>query len=417
MNKLPRMKSEPLTGGEWKLVLLLSAINITHILDFVIVMPLGDQLRSELLINPQQFGFIVSAYGIAAMVAGIIASTVIDRFDRRHAMLVSLWGFTAATFYCGLAPNFQHLLLGRVLAGGCGGVVASTVMAFIVDLIPAQRRGKAIGVVSSSFAFASTIGLPIGLSLAEAFKDFHAPFLAIGGLGVAVTIASFIRLPNLVGLSAATQQRPVRQFLWVARQPNHLWSFAFMFTMVLGTFMIVPYIAPYMVANSGLPRSYLALMYCVGGVFTLGMVNLVGWLTDRVGARPMFFATAGSAVVLTLILTNLPRVSILANIAIATVFMMVASSRIVPAQAMMLRSADPKTRGAFTSLSSAVTHLATGTAPLISGLVVGEAYPEGPLTGFWIAGVLAAVFGVAALGLSVFLRESETHDAVVAVKA
>ena len=99
MIQLVKPKSERLTGDEWKLVLLLSAINITHILDFVIVMPLGDQLRQELQVSPQQFGFIVSAYGIAAMVAGVIASTVVDLFDRRYAMLVSLIGFTMATFY------------------------------------------------------------------------------------------------------------------------------------------------------------------------------------------------------------------------------------------------------------------------------------------------------------------------------
>lgn len=410
MNQLVKPKSERLTGDEWKLVLLLSAINITHILDFVIVMPLGDQLRQELQVSPQQFGFIVSAYGIAAMVAGVIASTVVDLFDRRYAMLVSLIGFTMATFYCGWAPNFSHLLIGRVLAGACGGVVASTVMAFIVDLIPPQRRGKAIGAVSSSFAFASTIGLPIGLTLAQYFQDFHASFLAIGILAVVVTVVSFVRLPNLRGHSAAAQQNPLRQLVVVAKQPNHLWSFAFMFAMVLGTFMIVPFIAPFLVANTGLPNGYLPVMYGVGGVFTLGMVNLVGWLTDRIGARPMFFATAGSAILLTIIVTNLPEVGVVTSISVATIFMMVASSRIVPAQAMMLRSADPKTRGAFTSLNSAVTHLATGTAPLFSGLVVGESNPEvpgSPITGFWIAGLMAACFGTLALILSCFLQEHE----------
>ena len=53
---------------QWGLLLLLAAINFTHILDFVIVMPLGDPLRQQLKINPQQFGMVVSAYGIAAMI-------------------------------------------------------------------------------------------------------------------------------------------------------------------------------------------------------------------------------------------------------------------------------------------------------------------------------------------------------------
>jgi MFS family permease len=84
--------------------------------------------------------------------------------------------------------------------------------------------------------------------------------------------------------------------------------------------------------------------------------------------------------------------------------MVLASGRVVPAQAMMLASADPELRGAFTNLTSAVSHLATGTGPLISGAIVGEAYLGGPLTHYDTAGLVAIVFGLAALGLSFLLR-------------
>ena len=348
--------ASPLTRDEWRLVLLLSAINFVHILDFVIVMPLGDLLRHELSITPRQFGFVVSAYGICAMVAGVIAATVIDRFDRRRTMLIAFVGFLATTLYCGLAPNYEHLLLARGLAGLCGGIVASTVMAFIVDLIPEQRRGRAIGIVTSSFAFASTIGLPMRL-----LRD-------------------------------------------VPGQANHLWSFAFMLAMVFGTFMIVPYIAPYLQANCGLASKHLPLIYAVAGVFALLTMNVSGWMTDRFGARVVFAATAGSAVVMTVVITNLPQVSLWIAILVTTLFMSVASSRMVPAQAMMLRSADPTSRGAFTSLNTAVSHFATGVGPLISGAIIGESFPGGPLTHYWLAGWVAVFFGLLAIGLSFLLR-------------
>lgn len=110
---LNKPAASPLTRDEWRLVLLLSAINFVHILDFVIVMPLGDLLRHELSITPRQFGFVVSAYGICAMIAGVVAATVIDRFDRRRTMLIAFVGFLATTLYCGLAPSYEHLLLAR----------------------------------------------------------------------------------------------------------------------------------------------------------------------------------------------------------------------------------------------------------------------------------------------------------------
>src|SRR5262245_8082469 len=94
------------SAADWALVAVLAAINFTHILDFVIVMPLGDQLRRQLGINPQQFGFVVSAYGISAMLAGIAASAVVDRFDRKRVLLVAFAGFVVATLGCGLADDY-----------------------------------------------------------------------------------------------------------------------------------------------------------------------------------------------------------------------------------------------------------------------------------------------------------------------
>jgi predicted MFS family arabinose efflux permease len=404
-------------AAEWALVAVLATINFTHILDFVIIMPLGDQLRRQLAINPQQFGFVVSAYGIAAMLAGIAASAVVDRFDRKRVLLVAFAGFVVATLYCGLADSYVQLLVARAGAGLFGGVTAAGVLAIIADVFPPHQRGKAIGAVTSSFAVASTIGLPIGLTLADAFDDFGAAFLAIAALGVPVWTLACWRLPSLTAHRTSRHANPLVQFAAVVRQPNHLYSFAFMLAMVLGTFIIVPYMAPYLQANCGRKASDLPIIYAVAGIASLVTMNVFGILTDRLGPRPVFFFTAGGAVLMTLLVTNLPEVGLWMATAVLGGFMVLASGRVVPAQAMMLASADPELRGAFTNLTSAVSHLATGTGPLIAGAIVGEAYPGGPLTHYGTAGLVAMTFGVAAIGLSLLLRaapvKARKHEEIV----
>lgn len=395
------------TAQQWGLLFILAAIYFTHILDFVIVMPLGDQLRQQLLINPRQFGIVVSAYGLAAMIVGIASSAVVDLFDRKSVLVTAFGGFVLATFYCGLAPDYTNLLIARCLAGLFGGLAASTVMAVIGDVFPDRQRGKAIGIVTSAFAVASTVGLPIGLWLAIQFGNWNAPFVAIGVLGVCVWLLAAVCLPSLTSHRSGVAVNPFTQFATVIQQPNHLWSFAFMMATIFGTFLVVPYIAPYLQANCGRTPMDLPIIYAVAGVCTLVSMNVIGWATDRFGAKRMFLFCAGGAVMMTLIITNLHYVSLFGAVAVTCCFMMLASGRIIPAQTMMLRASDPALRGAFMNLNTAVSHFATAVGPLITGSIVGEEYAGGPLTGFATAGLVAAACGCVAIVFSFRLQPYE----------
>src|SRR5215471_11663486 len=86
-----------ITRGEWALILVLMAIHFTHMVDFVIIMPLGDRLMKELAISPLQFGWVVSVYAIAAGAASFAATFVMDRFDRKAMLLTMYGGFTLST--------------------------------------------------------------------------------------------------------------------------------------------------------------------------------------------------------------------------------------------------------------------------------------------------------------------------------
>lgn len=421
-----------LTLAEWGLVVVLALINFTHILDFVIVMPLGERLMDELHITPSQFAHIVSAYGIAAAVAGVIAATLVDRFDRKPVLLVAYGGFIAATVVCGLVldpnvatglqpaedggvnPVYVGLLVARGLAGAFGGVASSLIMTVIGDTFPDHRRGKAIGAVQSAFAVASVLGLPAGLLLAKYFGR-AMPFYAIVALSVVVFVVALLRLPSVRKHLSGPRQDPVAQFLAAVSNRNHWRSFAFTLLLVLGTFTIIPFLAPYMQANCGRSDTDVPIIYAVAGVCTLVGMNLVGWMADRFGKRPVFLVLAIGSILNTLVITNLshlipavsvePTLGLIVTILACTGFMLTAAGRVVPAQAMMLWTADPKLRGAFTNLNSAMSHLATGVAPMISGAIITRADPHAPLDGYNTAGFVAVGFAAVALGVSFLLKQ------------
>ncbi len=397
---------------EWALIILLASINFTHILDFVIIMPLGKQLIGELQITPGQFGYIVSAYGLAACLAGITAATVVDRFDRRNVLLFNYAGFTISTLACGLAPDYTWLLVARAFAGAFGGVTSSAILAVIGDVFPNERRGVAIGAVTSAFAVASIVGLPAGLMLATHFGR-GVPFLALAVLSVPIWIAAFIRLPSLSAHRDRVSGNIWSELRTVVTHPNHLRSFAFMFALVMGTFTIIPFLAPYLELNCGATREEVAVVYSIAGVFTLIGMNIIGYLTDRYGQRRVFLVMASGSILMTLAITNMPAWGLAIYAAGATGFMVTAAGRIIPAQAMMIGSSPAALRGRFMNLNNAVSHMATGIAPLIAGAIITQASDSSPLVGYPIAGLVAVCFASSAIGLAFLLRSAHKPAVIV----
>src|SRR5256885_6945078 len=95
--------------SERLLLLLLASVQFTHIMDFMIMMPLGPQLMRELHLGPGHFSALVAAYTISSGVVGLLAAPFIDRFDRRQLLLFAYAGFGAGTLACALSQNTATL--------------------------------------------------------------------------------------------------------------------------------------------------------------------------------------------------------------------------------------------------------------------------------------------------------------------
>src|SRR5687767_1811720 len=92
------------------IIVLLASINFTHILDFMIMMPLGNYLMPFFDISPQQFSVLVGAYTLTAAASGFAAAFFVDRFDRKKFLVYSYIGFLLGTFACGIAPTYDLLM-------------------------------------------------------------------------------------------------------------------------------------------------------------------------------------------------------------------------------------------------------------------------------------------------------------------
>jgi predicted MFS family arabinose efflux permease len=376
-----------LTWPEWRLLLVLAAIQFTHSMDFMIMLPLGPQCQEELGVGPQQFAVLVAAYGFSAAIAGLLAASSIDRFDRRTALLLLYAGFTVGTLLCAAAPAYEWLVLARSVAGAFGGVVAAFILVIVADAFPEMRRGRATGVVMTAFSVASIAGMPIGIMLGNRF-GVRTPFGVLGLLSIGAALVAFRVLPPLRGHLG--QRSPSSLDTWATLvQPAHLRAYAFMIMLVLGSLTIAPHFSLYLVHNVDRSKEELPYVYFCGGLLTFVTLPLVGRWADRFGKRFVFRLMALSTVLALLMVTNLPAVPLVLVLVVTTLYWICTSGRWVPAMAMITSSALARHRGSFMSVNASVQQMACGLAAVIAGAVVGER-DGGRLTGYPVAGMIAA---------------------------
>lgn len=394
-------------------LLTLAGIQFTHILDFMIMMPLGPQLIRLLHLDTHQFGLLLSSYTFTAAASGLLAATYIDRFDRRRLLLTLYLLFMLATLCCGLAWNFSSLLAARALAGAFGGILGALVQTMIADVIPFERRGKAVGTVMAAFSLSTVAGVPLGLFLADHIPalNWRAPFFFIVLLAAVILLIARRQLPPMTAhLHQPRNGSVLRQLVAVAKEPNHLRAFAFIALMMMGGFTVIPYIALYMTTNVGMPESFIALVYLCGGGATFFTSRAIGVLADRHGKLRLFrWIAAGSLlpILITTHLVPLPWWLVLIN---STVFFILVPGRMIPGMALVSASAAPQVRGTFMSLLSSVQMAAVGLASLTSGLIISRS-ASGQIVHFNLVGYLAATCGLLAIWQAQRLRN---HDAAAA---
>src|SRR6266536_428403 len=390
--------------SERSLLLLLAAVQFTHIVDFMILMPLGPQLMRELHIGPGHFSALVAAYTISSGVVGLLAAPFIDRFDRRKLLLFAYVGFIAGTLACAFSRSATTLLAARVLSGAFGGLSISMVMAIIGDVVPAERRASAMGIVMTAFSVAAAVGVPFGLQLAQRFR-WEAPFFMLAGIASVMWTIAFLRLPAVRGHLENGHARGA--FVALLRDANAGRALSFMVAMVFGHFVIIPLLSPYLVYNIGLPERDLFLVYFTGGVLTVFTAPLTGKLADRLGRFRVFSGLVAVASAVTLFITHSGRIPLWAVLASGGAFFVFASGRFVPGQAIMTLAVPASRRGAFMSLSGCARDLAMGLSSGIGGWIVTKT-PSGQMENFHWLGWIAAGAGLISVWLGSRVRVNDS---------
>ncbi len=356
--------------SEKVLLFLLAAINFTHILDFMIIMPLGNYLMPFFHISTQQFSMIVSAYSYAAFASGIIAAFVIDNFDRKRSLLFGYIGFIIGTALCGFAPTYQFLIAARIMAGLFGGLIGAQVMSIVADTFAYEKRGRAMGYLMAAFSVASVLGVPLSLYIANLFS-WHAPFIMVAAMGFLLIPFTIKYIPAVRShLENKIKQKATAAFQVIFSRKETFIALMLSGLLMFGHFLIVPFINPYMEFNVGFSKNQIPLIYVVGGTATLFSAPFFGKLADRTGKIKVYMFCALFTLPFVYFITNMPALAFYYVLIATGLWFIVSNGRSIAAQAMISNVIEPQYRGSFMSLNSSFQQLFVGSASFIAGLIV-----------------------------------------------
>ncbi len=368
---------------------LVGAVQFVNIVDFMMVMPMGPDFAEGLGVEVDKIGIVAGAYTLAAATSGLLLSPVLDRVDRRLALAVCMGGLALGTASGGFSVGLGSLVAARVVAGAFGGPASSVALSIIADVVPPERRGRAMGAVMGAFSAASVLGVPAGLWLSGA-AGWRAPFFVLAAVGAVIAAAAIALLPPLRGhLSDAVERPRLRTLL---ARPVVWASLAASALVTLSAFTIIPNLSAFIQFNMNWPRERLPYLYMVGGALSFVALRLFGGIADRVGSVPVFFAGTGALIVVGVAWFGV--VPAAAPVWACFPAMMVAmSARNVAYQSLLSRVAGPAERAAFQSLNSAVQHGASSVAAFLGSVVLSVA-TTGALVGMPALGLWALCFAL-----------------------
>lgn len=390
------MPTELSPRNERFFLLTLAGIQFSHVLDFMIMMPLGPILMQAFGIGTHEFGLLVASYSFSAAVSGLLAATFVDLFERKRVLLSCFALFGLATLACGLAPSYSTLIVARGLAGVFGGIMGAMIHTMIGDAIPFSRRARASGIVSTAFSISTIAGVPLSLWLAN-HLGWRAPFVLIAGLSVVFISVGLRFLPELRHhLGDEKRAHLLSATFSVLADGNHLRALLFSALIIFSGFTVIPYITVYAVNNVGIAQLDIPFVYLFGGSATFISARLIGHWADKHGKVEIYRWVALLATLPLLVVTHAGVLPLWVWVIYTTAFFVFTSGRMIPAMAIIASSAQPKLRGTFMSLNGTVQSLAMGLATTLAGFLT-TIDSSGRIVGFPLVGYVAVAANLLAV--------------------
>jgi DHA1 family chloramphenicol resistance protein-like MFS transporter len=357
------------------------------------------ELAADLGVSIPEAGLLISAFAVGMLVGAPVLAVVTLRWARRTALLVFLALFALTHVAGALTPNYEVLLVTRVVGAfvyaGFWAVAAVTA----VGLVPVTSRARAMSVVTGGLTIATIVGLPAGTVIGQHF-GWRAAFwtvavLSVGAMaGVIATVPLGRPEPGAIPRIPAELRAMANPRLWLSYATTAFFTAAIL--------VIFSYLAPLLTEATGLPSGAVPAVLALYGVGSLIGITIGGRNADALPFRTLAVSIIG----LSLMSAVLALWAHTPVVAIAAIFLLggfgFAANPALNARVFSL-AGDAPTLATSVNFSSFNVGITIG--PWLGGLAI-DAGAGYQLLG-WVAVVLAIVaLGTVILAAMLPLREA-----------
>jgi len=368
-------------------------IVFADLVGFGIVIPLLPLYAEHFHPAPWVFGLLMASYSAMQFVFSPILGRLSDRVGRRPVLLISLLGSVGGFVLFALSNSLAWLFASRLLAGLCGGNIA-TAQAVIADTTPPEKRARGMGMIGAAFGLGFIAGPALAGLLAPI--GMGAPGWAAAACSAAAWVMTLFFLPETRPRSAATAPAaPVSGFSRLAFALDHRELaplLAIGFVVVTGFAAFEVTFAQFLHDRLALPHSGVSFLFVYIGVLAVAVQGgLVGRASRRFGERTLLLvglaATAAGLVLLATAHRLGAVLAVLPLVALGSGFVMPSLSSLVS------KSARADEQGAALGAFQGLGSLARVVGPFSAELALGAWGVAAPQLGAAVLAMAAAVGG------------------------
>ncbi len=383
-------------------------IVFTDLVGFGIVIPLLPLYADEFHPAPWVFGLLMASYSAMQFIFSPILGRISDRVGRRPVLLISLAGSVTGFVLFALAHSLAWLFASRLLAGVCGGNIA-TAQAVIADTTPPEKRAQGMGLIGAAFGLGFIAGPALAGLLAP--LSMAAPGWGAAAFSVTAWTMTLLFLPETRPATGADRGRaPASGLARLEYAFGHtelapLMAIGFLFVTGFAAFEVT--FAQFVHERLALPHSGVGFLFVYIGVLAAAVQGgLVGRATRRFGERVLLLAglTLGTAGLVLLALAH----TLFGVMAVLPLASLGAGLCMPSLSSLISRSARADEQGAALGAFQGIGSLARVIGPFTAELAVGAWGVAAPPLG------AAALSAAAAVAAGMFLRRRPRADQPVA---